>query len=311
MELGSIIDFIGNFGSATIRLGTPILIASMGVVFSSRSGIVNIGVEGTMLIGALAGVTGSYLTGSAVIGGLLATLAGALMGLLFGYLVITVRADQVVIGTAFNLLGLGLTTSFSRVIFGVTSTLPKITGYKTYTIPLLSQIPIIGRVFFSHSTLVYVGFGLVAAVYYVVYKTCPGLSVRAVGEHPRAADCLGINVYRTRYACTVIDGALSGLAGSYLSLGLLNVFTENMVAGRGFIAMAAVIFGKWTPVGAALGAYLFGAGDALQLRLQAMGFGIPYQFLQIIPYILTVLVLAGFVGRATPPAATGVPYSKE
>lgn len=305
--LAEIINFLG----ADIRTAVPLLIAATGLIFSERAGIVNIGVEGMMLIGSLAGVVGSYFLGSAWLGVLVAILSGIICGLFFAYLVVSAQADQVVIGAAFNILGLGVTTSFARVIFGVNTAPPSIDSFHPVSLPVLSKIPVLGPILFNQTELVYLALVLVPVAHFILFKTALGLKIRAVGEHPRAADTVGINVYRVRYGACIVGGALAGLAGSYLSLSLLNFFTENMTAGRGFIALAAVIFGKWTPLGTLGATLLFGAGDALQYRLQAANSGIPYQVLLMIPYLLTIAALAGFVGKAIPPAASGKPYSKE
>lgn len=305
------IDVLANFLAVDLRTATPILLAATGLVFMERSGVVNIGAEGMMLIGSLAGVVGSYYFGSAWIGLLVAALSGGIIGLIFAYLVVTVRANQVVTGTAVNILGLGLTTSFARVIFGVNTAPPQIDAFKAYAVPLLSRIPVLGPAVFHQMPPVYIALLLVPLAHFVLFKTTIGLKVRSVGEHPKAADTVGINVFQVRYATIVVGSMLAGMAGSYLSLGLLSFFTENMVAGRGFIALAAVIFGKYTPAGALVAAALFGAGDALQFRLQALGSTVPYQFILMVPYVLTVAALAGFVGKVTPPAASSQPYSKD
>lgn len=305
------LDMVINFLSADLRTATPILLAALGLVYGERAGIVNIGAEGMMLVGALAGVAGSYFLGNAWYGALAGMFFGGLIALIFAYLTITVKADQVVVGAAINILGLGLTTSFARVIFGVNTAPPKIDSFTPVAVPVLSKIPVLGPVLFQQSALVYVALLLVPVAHFILFKTDIGLKVRAVGEHPKACDTVGIDVYKVRYGSVIVSGLLSGLAGAYVSLGLLSFFTENMIAGRGFIALAAVVFGKWSPLGALGAALLFGAGDALQFRLQASGTQIPFQFLLMVPYILTILALAGFVGKSQGPAASGVPYNKE
>ncbi|MEW6621761.1 MAG: ABC transporter permease [Bacillota bacterium] len=307
----SVVQGIINFLSADLRLATPILLAAIGMIYSERAGIVNIGAEGMMLAGALAGVIGSFFFGSAWYGALLAVTVGGFAGLIFGFIVITLQGNQIVTGIAFNLLGLGLTTSFSRVILGSTSQRPEIDSFTAVAIPLLSDIPILGPVLFKQSIIVYFTIGMVFITYFILYKTTWGLKVRAVGDSPKAADTVGVNVYFVRYQSIIIGGMLAGLGGAFISLGLVSLFTENMVAGRGFIAIAAVIFGKWNPFGVLLAALLFGAGDATVFRLQSMGTDIPYQFIRMIPYIITIAALAGFVGKSRAPAASGIPYDKE
>ncbi|MBS3970870.1 MAG: ABC transporter permease [Clostridia bacterium] len=304
-------DVIINFLRTDLRTATPILLAAIGLVFMERSGVVNIGVEGMMLVGTLFAVVGSFYFGNAWLGAITAMLATGLMGLLFAFLVVTVRANQVVVGIAINILGLGLTTSLARIVFGVNLAPPKIDTFKIVSIPFLSDIPILGPILFNQMLLVYFALLLVPITHYMLFKTTIGLKIRAVGEHPKAADTVGINVFKVRYASIIGGSLLAGLAGAYLSLGLLSFFSEGMVAGRGFIALAAVIFGKWTPFGTLGAALLFGLGDAIQIRMQAMGSTVPYQFLLMLPYLLTVVALAGFVGKSSPPAASGLPYTKE
>lgn len=302
---------LSEFLAASVRLATPILICALGLILMERSGVVNIGAEGMMLVGSLAGVAGAYYLSSPWLGALLAMACTGLLALAFGFLVISARANQVVIGAAINLLGLGLTTTVSRAIFGVGASLPKIATFGQWPVPVLSKIPVLGLFLFNHSPLAYVGLLLVPICHYFLFHTTFGLKVRAVGEHPRAADTVGINVLTTRYAMVVIGGILVGLAGAYLSIGMLSFFTEGMVAGRGFIALAAVVFGKWTPFGVLGAALFFGAAQGLGFRAQALYPQIPSQLLLMLPYIMTVAALAGLVGKATPPAASGVPYSKE
>lgn len=305
------LDLITNFLASDFRTATPILLAAIGLVYGQRSGIVNIGAEGMMLTGSLAAVVGSYWFGNAWAGAALAMFSSLLVSLIFAYLTITIRADQVVVGTAINIFGLGITTSFARVVFGVNTAPPKIDAFEPIAIPVLSKIPLLGEVLFQQNALVYVALLLVPISHFVLFKTDIGLKVRAVGEHPKAADTVGINVYNIRYGSVLFSGLLSGLAGAYVSLGLLSFFTENMVAGRGFIALAAVVFGKYSPAGALGASLLFGAGEALQYRLQASGTTVPFQFLLMVPYVLTILALCGFVGRSQAPAASGQPYAKE
>lgn len=299
-------DFWASFIASALRLSVPLLLAGIGILYMSRSGILNIGTEGMMLIGALAGVAGAYYTGH-VWGGLLAAcLTCALTGWLFGFLVITTGADQVIIGTAMNLLGLGLTTVFGRSLLGMGTESVQVDSFPIVRVPLLADIPLVGPALFEQNALTYAALLLVPAAAVLLYRTNWGLAVRAVGENPLATDTLGIKVHRVRYACCVIGGIFAGAAGSALSLGIVNQFTENMVAGRGFIALSAVIFGRWTPSGTMLAALLFGGADALQLRFQIAA--VPYQFMLMFPYVLTMAALAWFSGQTRQPAATGEPY---
>jgi len=295
--------------SATLRMATPLLFAAVGGIFSERSGVVNIGLEGMMLIGAFTAVAVSWYTGSAWLGVLGALLAGALMGFLHGVASIKYRANQVVSGTAINIFAGGLTVYLQRLIFkmaGVSEAVPRILDVE---LPLISKIPWIGPVIGRQNPMVYLAFLTVIVAHVVVFKTAWGLRLRSVGEHPAAADSVGINVYRMRYAAVTISGALAGVGGSYLSVAHLSRFVEGMTAGRGFIALAAMIFGKWNPIGALGACLFFGYADALQMRLQELG--IPTQFVQMLPYALTMIALIGFIGRAVAPKASGQPYVKE
>lgn len=296
----------GSYVAAALRLSAPLLLASLGLLFMSRSGILNIGMEGMMLTGALSGVIGAFYSGN-VWGGLLtACFTCACLGLAFGFLVVTTGADQVIVGTAINLLGLGLTTVFGRSLLGMGTEAVKVESFPVARIPHLADIPFIGSALFEQNSLTYAALLLVPAAWLLLYRTNWGLEVRAVGENPLATDTLGVKVHRIRYACCIIGGIFAGAAGSALSLGILNQFTENMVAGRGFIALSAVIFGRWTPSGTMFASLLFGGAEALQLRYQLVE--IPYQFMLMFPYVLTMLALAWFSGKTRPPAATGVPY---
>jgi len=300
-----------SFIAATIRIGTPILFAGLGCLFMARSGIINIGIEGTMLFGSLAGVLGSYYFHSALLGSLSAIIIGGIVGLLFAYLVVTIGTDQIVVGMGINLLASGLTALIFRLIFGIFTKQPDIESFKALKIPYLHRIPGIGIALFEHTIFVYVAFILVPIASWILFKTVIGLRIRAVGEVPKAADTVGINVFKIRYATCIIGSMLAGLGGAYLSIADLRMFTENMTAGRGFMALAAVIFGRWRPWGVLIAVLLFGAGEALQLRLQTQNSNIPYQLLSMIPYIFTILVLASFAKSMLQPAATGKDYSRE
>lgn len=302
---------ITNFLSSDIRTASAIMICALGLVYSSKAGIVNIGAEGMMLTGAFMGVLGSYLTGSVWLGVLIAMLSSMLIALVFAYFTITLRADQTVVGTAINTLALGLTSTFFRTLFGVNAAPPQIDSFSPVPLPLLSKIPVLGPSLFTQPIPVYILYLLIPACYIVMYKTNLGLKIRSVGENPLACDTLGINVFRIRYGTVLFSGLLAGFGGAFSSLGLLSFFTENMIAGRGFMAVAAVVFGKYNPLGVMGASLLFGAGEALQYRLQAANTMIPFQFLIMLPYLLTVLALCGFAGKPREPKALGQPYQTE
>ncbi|MEW6308260.1 MAG: ABC transporter permease [Bacillota bacterium] len=304
-------SFLVGLLSATIRMAAPLLLAGLGGVFTARVGIVNIAMEGTMLVGAFTAFWGAHLTGNPLWGALFGIAGGVLIGLLLGFISVTVRANQVVGGTAINIFALGITSFLMNVVFGIGVRPSAVTSFRAVPIPYLEDIPLLGPMLFNHISLVYLSLLLVPVVWYVIYRTPIGLSMRAVGEHPRAADTLGVKVGKVRYAACLVAGAFGGLAGAFLSIGQLSVFMENITAGRGYIAVAAVTFGKWNPFGVLGSALLFGAAEGFQLRLQSAGVRIPYQFLLMLPYVLTMVALAGLVGRATPPAAMGKPYAKE
>ncbi len=295
--------------AATFRMATPLLFSAVGGVFSERSGVVNIGLEGMMLIGAFTAVAVSHFTGSAWLGVLGALLAGALMGWIHGVASIKYRANQVVSGTAINIFAGGLTVYLQRLIFSMAGVSPAVPRIADVELPLISKIPIIGPVIGRQNPMVYLALITVVAAHIVLFKTVWGLRLRAVGEHPAAADSVGINVYKMRYVAVTISGALAGVGGAYLSVAHLSRFVEGMTAGRGFIALAAMIFGKWNPLGALGACLFFGYADALQMRLQEIG--IPTQFVQMLPYILTMIALVGIIGRAVAPKASGQPYVKE
>ncbi|MBU7042531.1 MAG: ABC transporter permease [Theionarchaea archaeon] len=302
--LSSIVSLL----AATLRISPPIALASIGGAYSERSGIINIGLEGMILIGAFIGVVATHYVGNPWIGVLAAITAGGVFGLLHAVLCIRFKANQVVSGVGVNILALGLSTLLLQVIWGNRGASDSVPGIAPITLPLISDIPVIGDIVGRQNPLVYIMLVLVAVSWIVMFKTPFGLRVRAVGENPEAADTVGIHVHKIQYICVTISGMLSGLGGAYLSLGWLNLFSQNMSAGRGFMALAANIFGKWNPAGAFGASLLFSFTDALQIKLQ--GVGIPIQFIQMIPYILTILVLAGAVKRAVPPAAIGKHYEK-
>ena len=300
-----------SFLSSMIMLSTPTLIAALGIVFSERAGIVNIGTEGMMLMGALAGVIGSLLTGSVWLGALIAMLVAMLFAAIFGYFTVIVKADQTVIGTGMNILASGLTITVNRAFFGASTSPPKIDVFGKAPIPLLSDIPVLGQVLFNQPLPVYIAFLLVPVAWFVMFRTNTGLKLRAVGENPRACDTVGINVVRTRFMSILYSGIMAGFAGAFVSMGQMSFFTENMIAGGGFMALAAVVFGNYTPVGVMGAALVFGASNALKFLLQALDTGIPSQFLVMLPYIITILALCGLIRRSNKPASSAIPYVKE
>src|SRR5215217_4290141 len=300
---------MGPILQSTVRNATPLVFAALGGLFSERSGVVNIGLEGLMLISAFAGVVGAHFSGSARVGLFTALGAGLLFALIHALMCVTFEADQIISGTAINLLALGGTGFLMVVIFGSGGTSPRVDSFESVAIPLLSDIPIIGKAFFDQSLLVYLIYILVPVTWFVVYRTPFGLRLRATGEVPEAVDTAGVSVTRMRYYGVALSGILAGLGGVYLSMGVLSAFTEGMTTGRGFIALAALIFGRWNPLGAAGAALLFGLG--LAITYQVPQEAIPIEFIQMLPYVLTIVVLAGFGGRAIAPAAIGKPYRKE
>jgi ABC-type uncharacterized transport system permease subunit len=305
-------DFLTSFGTllaSTIRNSTPLIFAALGGMFSERSGVVNIGLEGLMLISAFAGVVGASLSGSALVGLGFALAAGLIFALIHALMSITFEADQIISGTAINLLALGGTGFLMVQIFGSGGTSPRVPGFKEVAIPLLSDIPLIGPGLFNQSLLVYLMFLLIPITWFVVFRTPFGLRLRATGEVPEAVDTAGVSVSRMRYYGVALSGLLAACGGVYLSMGILSAFTEGMTNGRGFIALAALIFGRWNPIGAAGAALLF--GFALAVTYQVPQEVIPLEFIQMLPYILTIVALAAFGGRAIAPAAIGKPYRKE
>jgi general nucleoside transport system permease protein len=301
-----------EFWAAALRVATPVLIAAMGGLVAERAGMITFGMEGMMLMGCFAGVAAAFATKSIVVGFVAAMLAGVLVSMVYGVMIIPLRANQIVSAVALNLMVVGLTSYLNTMFFGLAADPVRVPKLQPFAIPLLSQIPIIGPIFFRQIPLVYLAYLLVPLISWVLFKTTWGLKIRSVGEHPHAADTVGISVYKVRFASLVVTGLLSGLAGAFLSLGQMGQFMEGMTGGRGYIAYTAIVFGKWTPVGTLLGSLLFGTADAFQLRLQALGMKvIPYQFLVALPYFATLIIVIFFVGKAAWPAASGLAFSRE
>ncbi len=291
-----------------IRLATPYLYAGIGETFGQRSGVLNLGVEGQMLVGAFAAFYVARTTGNLWLGVLAALLVGALMGLSMAFVSITLRAKQGISGIGFFLFGLGLSDLLFQTLLGSVQT---VSGFRPLAIPLLSKIPVLGEIFFNQNLLVYGAYLLVPLAAFVMDKTTLGLKIRAVGENPEAADSLGVNVSLVRYITVTMGGMLSGLAGASLSIALLNVFQQNLTSGLGFIAVALVYFGGWRPWGVLAGALLFSMVNALQLWVQVLGLPIPSEFAVMMPYVLTIVALVVAVQRVRPPTALTKPFVRE
>jgi len=302
-------DVIG-LANQSLRLATPIGLGALAGIMCERSGVINIAIEGMMLTAACIGFTVGLYSQSLWLGLIAAVFSGGIMALLHAILSIKFMIEQIVSGTVINILAVGLTGFIRR---GMLINNPNVNpgSFPVIDIPILSDIPVIGRIFFHHQPMVYTMLILLIIVHLVIFYTRWGLRSRTVGEHPRAADALGINVYKIRYVNVVLGGMIAGLGGAWFSLETVGNFQEIMTNGKGFIALAAMIFGKWCPFGAFGGAMLFGFADATQIKLQVMGVNIPYQFLGMLPYIITMVILAGLIGRAVAPAADGIPYDRE
>ena len=298
--------------ASALRLATPLIFSSLGGTFCERSGVVNIALEGIMIMGAFFAILVTDFTGSPWLGILAAMVAGILTSLILAVLAVHLRANQVVAGVAINMLTAALAAFLLEMVWHRSGqTDPVKEALTRNPFEFLEGIPVLGALFAGLNPFVYMAFIAVAVSYYVLFKTPFGLRLRAVGEHPKAADTVGINVYKIRYIAVMISGALAGIAGSSLSLGTVNLFREGMTSGKGFIALAAMIFGKWHPVGAFLACLFFGLMEAIQIQASSLGLDwIPSEFLQAVPYVATILALAGVVGRAVGPAASGEPYEK-
>jgi len=297
--------------AAMLRFATPLAFAAIGGVFSERSGVVNIGLEGMMLSGAFFGIWATIWSGSWIVGILMAMAFGGLFGLIHAFFSIHMRTDQIVSGFAINLIALGLTGYLFRSIYGTQGTPSNVSRIPDVRLPgFIRDIPYFGDVFGQLNLMIWVMFGLLIGSWIVLFKTPVGLRLRSVGEHPRAADTVGINVYAVRYAAVVSSGMLAALGGAYLSIGFTGSFNENMTVGKGFIALAAVILGKWNPLGAFAATLLFGFGFAISIPLQREA-DISANLLSTLPYVLTLIALVGVIGRSIPPAAVGRPYVKQ
>jgi len=309
-------DMLHNILSLGVPFSVALLLASLGEMFNQRAGVFNLGCEGIMCMGAFLAFLPPYFLKATVlgpygnlIGFAIAMVAGAVLGLLFALVTVTFRASQGIAGIGLQMLGWGVAgTLFRHFIGGVTG----VEGMAAWPIPGLSKLPFLGGILFNHNPMVYLSFLMVPASWYLLYKTPWGLKVRAVGTHPRAADSMGINVNRVRYQALMLGGAMAGLGGAYLSLCQAKMFADDLVAGRGFIAVALVYFGRWSPLGILGGALLFSLAQSLQLAIQVGGIKFPYEFAVMLPYVLVILVLSlARKARMRGPSSLGIPYNRE
>ena len=308
MDWSFIAGIVSFVIASTLRAATPLTFAALGGVLSERSGVVNIGLEGMMLAGAFFGMLGSYFTGNPWMGLLLGMLAGGLMALIHAFISIELCANQVISGVAINMLALFGTNLLLQKVFNTVGNSASVARIADWRLPFLSDIPYLGDAVAHHNPLVYLALILVFLAHFFLFRTTFGLRTRSVGENPEAAATVGISVRKIRYFSVITSGILGGIGGVFLSIGSMDLFKENMTAGRGFIALAAMITGKWNPKGAFLACLLFGFAEAIEGQLQILGLGVPKQFLHMLPYILTIIIILGVVGRSTAPAADGVPY---
>jgi simple sugar transport system permease protein len=301
---------VDGFLEASMRLAVPIMLAALGGMLAERSGVLNIALEGMMLAGAFLGFVAAYQAGSLWIGVATGVVAGAVMGLIVAFYTVILTSNQVVVGIAINLLTMGATSFAYRAVFGMGTAQPRVASFPTLRIPVLADIPVLGPLFFHQTALVYLSLLLVPMLWLFSMRSAPGLSVTAVGEHPEAAETMGISVARTRTLSLIASGALAGLGGAFLSLSATGLFLDNMTAGRGYIALAILALGRRHPFGILAAAMIFGGADALQLRGQNLGIGLPFQFLLMLPYLLTIGVLVFFARKARDPAALGQPFQR-
>lgn len=301
-----------NLLTSAVMVSTPLLLGSIAEVYAERTGMMVCAIEGIFLLGAWGGFAGTYLSGSRLVGLATAIVLGMLMAALYAYLTVTLRQQQVVTGTAMNILAAGICSYFQRVLFGVPVTPLRIDALPAVEIPLLSRIPVIGDIFFTQNLMTYFGYLLIPVAVFVLYKTSLGLTIRSTGENPEAVDVAGLNVNRIRFLTVVAAGAICGLAGSFYTIGYLGMFTSTIIGGRGWIAFAICFLGNWSPLGAVLGTLAFGLADSISIYIQAMGTAssFPRELIIALPYILTIL-LTIFRKNFNVPAKLGVPYSKE
>ncbi|MFB0546355.1 MAG: ABC transporter permease [Anaerolineae bacterium] len=302
--------FLTGFLASTLRMAAPILIAALGEMFSERSGIMNLGIEGIMILGAFTGFTVAFHTGSLWLGFISGGLAGAILGLAMGILAVRYHANQIVAGLGIWIFCQGLSSFLNRRVFGIVEVRPTVSVFSPISVPLFSKIPILGHTIFNQNVIVYLTLLAVPLSAFILSKTSWGLNLDAVGEHPRAADAAGVSVDRVRYVGVTFGGLMAGFGGAYLSLALYGLYTDDLSTGLGWMAVAVVVFGKWRPWWITGGALIFGAANALQFRLQAMHFPLPYQFLLMIPSFVTLIVVILFVRGGEGPSALTVPYRR-
>lgn len=301
---------IVGIGAGAIRLAVPLFLPAIGEVYSERSGVINLGLEGMILVGASGGLIGAYFSQSIWAGLAVGIVLGMLMSLIVGYLAVILGVNQIITGFGLNFLGTGLSVFLYRVVFGIRSIPPSVTPMPPWNVPLLSSIPIMGPILFEQSPPIYLAYAIVPIASVILYRTHLGLAIRATGENAEAADARGINVYGVRFACVLVAGASAGLAGAFLSLVFQGTFLPDMSAGRGFVALAVVMLASWDPAKAVLAALLFGGAYGLQLRMQELNPAVSYELLLALPYLLAiiVLVLASHAGKV--PAESGLPYKR-
>jgi simple sugar transport system permease protein len=304
------LTFLAGFLAATLRLATPILIVALGEMVSERAGILNLGIEGIMILGAFSGFTIAYFTGSLWLGFIGGGLAGAGLGLIMGLLAIRFQASQIVAGLGLWIFCQGLSSFLSRHIFGIADTRPTVPVFSSISIPLLNEAPLLGETLFNQNIIVYLTMLAIPLVAFIFNQTVWGLNVDAVGENPKAADAAGLEVGLVRYLAVTFGGLMAGFGGAYLSLALYGLYTDDLSAGLGWMAIAVVVFGKWRPWWIVGGTLIFGAASALQFRLQAMNFPLPYQFLLMIPFVVTLIFVILFVRGGEGPAALATPYRR-
>ncbi len=305
------VAFISGLIGATMRMATPIIFATLGEILAERSGVLNLGIEGIMLMGAMTGFLITFNSGSIWAGVLAAAMVGMLLGLLMAFLAVNLGLSQHVSGLGITLFATGLAMFIYRLHFGSPTVPPTIDPFKQIAVPLLSKIPVIGPGLFTQYSLTYIAWLLIPAISILLYKTELGLKIRTVGENPVVADTVGVNVTLTRTLCLVFGGALMGIGGAFLTLAHQNMFLIDVIGGRGWVAIAMVIFGNWDPLKGALGALIFGFLDGLQLRLQGLGIAISFHLFLMIPYLLTIVALISVSRKAAVPAGLLKPYRRE